>query len=207
MSVPALAATRLRHIASPARSSKRYLNIELRKKPAEEECHHRLSQSRTPLSSNQCAKNSRHRPAIGRNGTLAIATGYRQSRGARAPHHQRTISGSDVKQATLLKVVDEERRLPERRLRCFRVPFHMRPPVESVCRGEQLFNQRLNTHAARDHLARNRAIRRCGESARSPSWLADLTINARVIAHATRHVGSMMHAVKITEKRRPPCHR
>jgi len=47
-----LAAARLRHIAGTAWSTKRYLNIEA-ERPAEERCHHRLSQCWVPLSSNQ----------------------------------------------------------------------------------------------------------------------------------------------------------
>jgi hypothetical protein len=43
-------------------SSKRCLNIELLKDPADERCHHRVSQDRVPLSQTESRKNSGHYP-------------------------------------------------------------------------------------------------------------------------------------------------
>jgi hypothetical protein len=48
-----LAAARRRHIAGTAWSTKRYLNIEAAEGPADERCHHCVSQCRAPLSPNQ----------------------------------------------------------------------------------------------------------------------------------------------------------
>jgi hypothetical protein len=73
-----LAATRLRHIAGTAWSTKRYLNIEMLEGPADKRCRQRLSHCRAPLSPNQmCEKLWTLPPLIG---------GQRQASGRTCAH-------------------------------------------------------------------------------------------------------------------------